>query len=266
MPRAKKEVIEQVPEEVAPTPVKTSRHRVVVAKSDRVSTRADLTTKKAAKKNRSLKIDVFDLHGKVIENMTLPTAVFGGIVNQSLIAQAVWVYQTNQRQGNAMAKTRGQVTGSTKKMGRQKGGGRARHGSITAPIYVGGGKAHGPQPRDIHAIMPKHMRQAALFSALTSKLETNTVKAVVGLATIAPKTKVIAALLKNIGLTDPKKRPSILVIGSDRLPNVYKASRNIDGVTFEPVTALTTFAVVKAKHILFMKEALDVLGQKREAA
>lgn len=237
--------------------------KVTVAKAAEVAVEAQ--SQKTAKKVRSLKIDVFDLSGKVVERATLPEIVFGGKVNKGLIAQAVWVYQMNQRQGTAMAKTRGQVSGSTKKMGRQKGSGRARHGAITAPIYVGGGKAHGPQPRDIHAVMPKHMRQAALFSALASKLENNTVKAVAGLSAIEPKTKIVAAMLKNLGLTETKKKPSVLVIGSDRLPNVYQASRNITGVTFEPVSHVTTYDVVRARNVLFMVEALEKLEERVKA-
>src|SRR3989338_3710682 len=100
------------------------------------------------KANTSLKADVYDLSGKVIDSMVLPGQIFDVTVSPSLITQAVRVYQANQRMGTHASKTRGMVTGTTKKMFKQKGTGRARHGSAKAPIFVGGGTAHGPHPRD----------------------------------------------------------------------------------------------------------------------
>src|SRR3989344_7875158 len=125
---------------------------------------------------KGLKADVFDLSGKVTTTVTLPEYLFGAKVNRPLMAQAVRVYLANQRAGTQSTKTRGEVDGSTRKIYRQKGTGRARHGGIRAPIFVGGGIAHGPKPHDFSRELPQKMRRAALFSALSGKLKDGEVK------------------------------------------------------------------------------------------
>src|SRR3989344_6029979 len=125
---------------------------------------ASKTTKKG-----SLFAPVYDLKGAKSGTLALPKEVFGTKVNNSLMAQAVRVYLANQRQGNATTKTRGEVQGSSKKIYRQKGTGRARHGSLRAPIFVKGGIVFGPKPRDFSLDLPKKMKRKALFSSLSAK-------------------------------------------------------------------------------------------------
>jgi len=118
--------------------------------------------KTAVKKMSNLTVDVVDIAGKKKGTMELPKALFDAPVNASLMAQAVRVYQINQRQGGAIAQTRGEVSGSRRKIWKQKGTGRARHGDRYASIFVGGGKAHGPRPRPFEKTLSRKMRQLAL--------------------------------------------------------------------------------------------------------
>jgi large subunit ribosomal protein L4 len=152
---------------MAETKVKTTKPAVkttkAVAKKAEVK-KTPVTAKVVESKNSevktgSLKITVVGVDGASMGNMTLPEAVFGAKPNKALIAQAVRVYLANQRQGNASTKTRGEVIGTTKKIYRQKGTGRARHGAAKAPIFVGGGIAHGPHPHDFSMDFPKKMKQ-----------------------------------------------------------------------------------------------------------
>jgi len=134
----------------------------------------------AAPKAAGLKVEVIDTVGKVVETMELPKELFGAKINSVLMAQAVRVYLANQRLGTASTKTRGEVDGSTRKIYRQKGTGRARHGGIRAPIFVKGGIAHGPKPRDYSLLLSKNMRIAALRSALSAKVKAGEVAVIAG--------------------------------------------------------------------------------------
>lgn len=224
-------------------------------------------TKKAVKKEAatpvvkterksSVKAEVFDMTGKVIESMLLPGNVFGVKVNKKLMAQAIRVYQVNQRSGSANTKTRGEVTGSTRKIYRQKGTGRARHGGVRAPIFVKGGVAHGPKAHDFSLSMPQKMRTKALFSALSAKTKDNELKVLSGLDGIEPKTKHFAAFLKGAALTNKK---SILLVLPEKKENVTKAVRNIDGLTYLYATQLNTYEVLRNQLVLVTKDALGTL-------
>lgn len=209
------------------------------------------------KTKRSVKVDVVDTKGKVVESISLPAEIFAAKVNPTLMAQAVRVYLSNQRRGTAATKTRGEVDGSTRKIYRQKGTGRARHGSIRAPIFVGGGLVFGPKPRDYSMSLPRKMRRLALFSALTTKLNNGELKIVRGLEGIEPKTKVMFTVLKEVA--DGKNSSVLLVIPSEgkTVDNVTKAVRNIEGVSFLPANQLNTYEVLRAKHLIMMKGAIE---------
>src|SRR5258708_225116 len=127
-------------------------------------------SKKTEKKYTPVSVDVIGVDGKVSGKVSLPGEMFGEKVNKTLLAQAVRVYLANQRQGNASTKTRGEVDGSTAKIYRQKGTGRARHGSKRAPIFVKGGLVFGPKPRDFSLALPQKMKRKALFGALSAKV------------------------------------------------------------------------------------------------
>jgi len=228
-------------------------------KKVKVQTKSSLvnkTLKVSSPVKKGLTVDVFDTKGKVSGKIELPNEVFGAKINKSLIAQAVRVYLANQRTGSSSTKTRGEVKGSTRKIYRQKGTGRARHGGIRAPIFVGGGIAFGPKPRDFSLKLPQKMRRAALFSALSSKLSENEIKIVEGLEKLAPKTKLMANLLKNIQLNDKK---ILLVVPSKKesFSNLEKAARNIEGINIIEAQTLNTYEVLDNSEILFAKDALE---------
>lgn len=213
---------------------------------------AKASVAKAEKVESTLKIAVLGVDGKEAGTITLPEAIFGAKVNKTLIAQAVRVYLANQRQGNASTKTRGEVAGSTRKIYRQKGTGRARHGGIRAPIFVKGGIAHGPKPKDYSLAMPTKMKRAALFSALSAKLAGQEIAVVTGIEKL-DKTKTMAKTLSQVG---GKKT---LLVMPENMTSVYKAARNIEGVSITPAAQLTTYAVMDAKKLVFMKDAIETL-------
>ena len=201
-----------------------------------------------------LSLPVFDIKGKETGSITLPIDVFGVKINPILMAQAVRVYLANQRRGTVSTKTRGEVQGSTRKIYKQKGTGRARHGSIRAPIFVHGGRVFGPKPRDYSLAFPKKMKKAALFSALSSKVNDAQVKVVDGLEKIEPKTKQMVSVLKQLQLTQKNKK--VLMVLDKKNDTIIKAARNIEGVTIRVAENLTTYEVLQNKMLLFMKSAI----------
>jgi len=211
------------------------------------------------KANKGIKIDVFDIAGKVISSVELPKELFEAKINNSLMTQAVRVYLANQRQGTQSTKTRGEVQGSTRKIYRQKGTGRARHGGITAPIFVGGGIAFGPKPRDFTMDMPQKMRRAALSSALTQKYAGNMVKIVDGFDELKPKTKLFVKALKDLQLDQENKK--ILILMPGKTQDLQKAMRNVPGVSFLPASQLNTYEALNAKNLVIMKSAVIVLDK-----
>ncbi len=200
-----------------------------------------------------MKTRLVSVTGENKGDIELSKAVFGVEVNPSLMAQAVRVYLANQRQGNAHTKGRGDVTGSTRKIFKQKGTGNARHGDIKAPIFVGGGIVHGPQAHSFSMAIPVKMRRAALRSALSSKVED--VVVVEGLGGVESKTGVLAKGLKVI--VSDKKKP--LVVLTSEMKAALKALKNIDGIDYIQAKDLNTYEVLNHGVVIFGKETLAVL-------
>ena len=198
-----------------------------------------------------LTASVVGTDGKALGRMTMPKEVFGETVNKQLIAQAVRVYLANQRQGGASTKTRGEVEGSTRKIYRQKGTGRARHGSIRAHIFVGGGVVFGPVPHDFSLSMPVKMRRRALASALSNQFQDGNVTVVDGLAALKPKTKLVAQALSAVGAGS-----SVLLVVSQDGSIVARCARNIEGVDVTVFNNLNTYEVMAHKKVVFMKDAV----------
>lgn len=217
---------------------------------------------KAQPKETGLKISVYSTKGKVLESYALPKEIFGVEVNDKLMTQAVKVYQANQRRGTSKTKSRGEVNVSTKKIYRQKGTGRARHGAASAPIFVGGGIAFGPRQRDFSLSLNKKARRASLFSALSGKLKDGEIKLISGLEKLEPKTKNMAEVLENLSLNEKKKRVLLVTprFGKD-FENVIKAARNLEGVTVTASNVLNTYEVLACKQILLMKNSVDVMKE-----
>lgn len=218
---------------------------------------------KKAPKKEGLTVDVFDTKGKVVETMQLSKEIFGAKINKALLAQAVRVYLMNQRAGSASTKTRGEVTGSTRKIYRQKGTGRARHGAVRAPIFVHGGIAHGPKPIDFSRSLSKHMRRQALFSALSLIVKDGNLTVVSGLTKIEPKTKVMVDVFSKLLLLKEKKyKNAVLFVEPKDAENVRRATRNIAGVTTLLATQLNAYDILRYKRIVFAKESIDMLEQQ----
>lgn len=219
---------------------------------------AEVKTPKVVKKD-TLALDVYDTKGKVVGSIDLAKEIFGLPSNTALIAQAIRVYLANQRKGTASTKTRGEVQGSSRKIYKQKGTGRARHGSVRAPIFVKGGIVFGPKPRDYSLDMPQKMRRKALLSALSEKVKDGSVKVVTGVEKLPAKTKEMVAVLKSLELSG-KKILFVLPSSKEKTENMVKAVRNIEGVSYTRATNINTYEVLNNTVILFEKDAIEAIG------
>ncbi|PJE67358.1 50S ribosomal protein L4 [Candidatus Shapirobacteria bacterium CG10_big_fil_rev_8_21_14_0_10_40_9] len=199
--------------------------------------------------------EVISLSGTKKPKISLPAKIFGAKPNPALMAQAVRVFLSNQREARAKTKTRSEVKRSKAKWYRQKGTGRARHGARSAPIFVGGGRAHGPTgEQNYEKAMPKKMGRAALISALSSRARDKEIIIVDGLEKIK-KTKEMAKILKEV--TGP-----FLLILSGKLENVILATRNIPSLALIQAKSLNAYEVLKAGKILITREAIKTLEAK----
>ncbi len=204
-------------------------------------------------KRNSLSIPVYSLTGRAAGTLVLPKEIFDIKVNKSLLDQALRVYMTNQKNLTASTKTRGQVAGSTAKIWRQKGTGRARHGAKTAPIFVGGGITFGPRFRTVRLDLPKKMKKAALLNSLSSKALDKKVIGLSGLEKATGKTKEMFRLLKKVNVK------SALIVTEEKTDNVVRALRNIKGIDVLPVSQLNAFDVLRHQMLILTKEAVGKL-------
>ncbi|KUK83508.1 MAG: LSU ribosomal protein L4P [Microgenomates bacterium 39_6] len=206
-----------------------------------------------------MKVPIYDKNGKKTEkSMLLPKNIFEAKVNPSLMAQAVKVFLANQRTAAPKAKTRSEVTGSTKKIWRQKGTGRARHGDNKAPIFVGGGKAHGPSGVKKRLSLSKKMKQAALRSALSVKAGEGAVFVVEGLEKVTPKTKKAAKFIENLGIGDKKATLYL----SEKNDNIIRAFRNLPNVNIDLANKINAYQTLSSGKIIFTKKAVKVLKER----
>jgi len=239
---------------------KVATEKVEARSTSSVQAEVKASSKTTGKQYAAVSIDVVDVSGKVTGKVSLPGEIFGDKVNKALIAQAVRVYLANQRQGTVSTKTRGEVEGSTAKIYRQKGTGRARHGSKRAPIFVKGGVVFGPKPRDYSLSLPQKMKKKALFSALSAKVKDKEVTVIDGLGAIEPKTKVFAQMLKSLGFTK-KKQNLLFVTAGKEIATVLRAGRNVKGVNFLPSKQVNTYEVLAAGRLIVMKDAIDEMKE-----
>jgi len=215
--------------------------------------------KTRAKKAHVTEAPIFDLKGKKIGTEALPEKLFTEADNSTLISHYVHVYLANQRSGTASTKTRSEVSATTKKMYKQKGTGRARHAAATAPIFVGGGVAGGPKPRDYSLSMNKKMKRKALAVALSMKARANSVCVLDEEAlSVKAKTKQIASFLEVSGMADT----SVLFVLPEMSKNGFVLSaRNIPGVDFVQSTTINPYAVLKHSSVVFVASALKKLEE-----
>ncbi len=205
------------------------------------------------------KADLYTLTGRKSGQISLPKEIFAAPVNEQLMAQAARVYLSNQRNAKAKTKTRAEVRGSRRKIWRQKGTGRARHGDRYAPIFVGGGRAHGPTGEENYKLrMSKAMKKKALFSALTSKAKAKEIIAIKGLAKIEPKTKAMAKTIKALPLEKSKK---ILLVLPSVLDNVIRAGRNLSGLELTQANQLNPYQILNHDQLILMEESLEKIKE-----
>ena len=196
-------------------------------------------------------IDVIEADGKPSGSVKLPKELFSAHINPMLMAQAIRVYLANQRVGSASTKKRGEVEGSTRKIYRQKGTGRARHGSIRAPIFVGGGIVFGPKPHSYKLKFSSSMRRAALASALTYQHSQGNVIISSELNDLKPKTKIIGSALTKIGAT-----VKTLLVYTKESKNIPRSVRNLKEVESISAQNLNTYAVLSHQTLIVTKSAL----------
>jgi len=203
------------------------------------------------------KLDLYSaVTAKKLEPISISAKIFNAKINESLMAQAVRVYLSNQRIASARTKDRGDVQVTHAKVWRQKGTGRARHGSRNAPIFVGGAKAHGPTGTQNYSLkLTQKMKQLSLASALTQQFKAKRILALSGLEKLQPKTKLFNQLINRLKLPP---RQILLVIDKPN-PNISRASGNLPYLTLALSTNLNTYQVLKAKTIILTKEALTLL-------
>jgi len=196
-------------------------------------------------------IEVKNLANEVVGKLELSDDVFKAEFNQPLIWEAVKHYNDSHRAGTASTKVRGEVSGSGKKLWRQKGTGRARVGSIRSPLWRHGGTVHGPKPRSYSYRFPRKKLQGAMRSALSAKLTENAVAVVEAFPLESHKTKDFQKVLKDFGFTG-----RVLVVDSGENKNLALSSRNLPKIKLVPGTGVNIFDVVNSSALLFSKDSI----------
>jgi large subunit ribosomal protein L4 len=202
-------------------------------------------------------IDVFDLGGQKVGSLELADEVFApSEVNEALLWEAVKHYRASLRQGTAATKNRKLVSGSGKKLWKQKGTGRSRVGSVRSPLWRHGGTVHGPQPRSYDYAFPKKKLLGALRSALAAKLQDGKLTVVESLELKEPKTKLYRQALNKLEV----KRTVLLVENSKELsPNVVLGSRNLKGVELVLNNEVHPYDLLRYERAIFSRPALEQL-------
>jgi large subunit ribosomal protein L4 len=214
-------------------------------------------------KKTKLTINLYDLSGKLTSELPVGGDIFTAKKNPKLVAQAIKVYLSNQRKSHSRVKTRGEVVGSTRKIWRQKGTGRARHGSLTAPIFVGGGIVHGPTGQENWKLsINKKMKKAALASVISEYLSNSKICAISDLAKIEPKTKKAEGLVKALAGSEKKLLESkkVLFVVDKMNSKIKMAFGNLKGkgITVETFSGLNTYLVLRNNYLIFDKKVLEI--------
>ena len=205
-----------------------------------------------------MELAVYNIKGEDTgKKVTLNDAVFAiENVNEHVVYLDVKQFLANQRQGTHKSKERSEVSGSTRKLGRQKGGGGARRGDINSPVLVGGGRVFGPRPRNYIFKINKKMKDLARKSALTSKAAEGQIIVVEDFTFEAPKTKEFVKFANNLKIADKK---SLLVLAGQN-KNVYLSARNIQNVNIMTASQLNTYSILNNKVIVMAESAVEVVN------
>ncbi len=203
-----------------------------------------------------MKVPVYSLTGEVVDHIEISDHVFGMPFNEGVVHQAMVQQQANARQGTASTKTRGEVTGSGRKLYAQKHTGRARAGDLRSPLRRKGGIAFGPKPRSYRQDMPKKMRQLALRCALSAKVKDEELKVLAEFKFEEPKTKKMAEVLHALGADS-----SALVITLEPEENIIKSARNLQGIKTMPANILNLLDILSNKMLLMTVPAVRKVEQ-----
>lgn len=205
-------------------------------------------------------VDVKNLSNEKVGELELSDDVFGVELNESLIYYAVNNYLTNQRQGTVQTKTRGNTSGSGKKLWKQKGTGRARIASLRSPLWKGGGNVHGPQPRDWSYSIPRKMRRGALRSALSERLREGNLIVIDEFGFDTPKTRDFVAAIVKLGLAETKKPVKMLIVDSLDNANLVLSSRNVEKTKVTNSFGLNIYDLLYHEKLLISKAAAEELN------
>jgi len=206
-------------------------------------------------------VPVYNTSGEKVDTWKVEERLLGGRVNVALLKQAIVIYHANRRQGTVRTKSRADVEGSTRKLYKQKGTGNARRGNIRTNIMRGGGMAFAKRPRDFRKPLPRKMRKAALDSALLAKILGGDLLVVQGLSAEAPKTKVMAQIMKNL-----KIDRSCLLTLAERDRNIYLSARNLPDLTVQIAEELNAFDVATRQKMLVTAEAMKLIMDREASA
>ncbi|MBP8238679.1 MAG: 50S ribosomal protein L4 [Saprospiraceae bacterium] len=205
-----------------------------------------------------MKIEVLNKEGQQTgRSVELPDDIFGIEPNEHVVYLAVKQYLANQRQGTHKAKERSEMTGSTRKLHRQKGTGGSRKGDINSPLFHGGARVFGPRPRDYSQKLNKKVRRLARKSALSSKAANGQIFIVEDFTFEAPKTKSFMTMLNKLAVSDRKT----LLVTAEHDPAVYLSGRNLQEASVVRAADLNTYEILKAQTLILAESALDKIKQ-----
>jgi len=199
----------------------------------------------------------FDQSGNELETVELNDSVFNDKINEHVVHQVVNAQLAARRGGNASTKTRGKVRGGGRKPWRQKGTGRARHGSIRSPLWVGGGITFGPSPRSYDKKLTKKMKRLALRSVLTDKVQRDEVILVDKIDLDKPKTKAVVQILADLNLEEKKT----LIVMPEKDKNLYLSARNIPNVKTLLAGSVNAYDLLDNEMIIFIEEAVKMVEE-----
>lgn len=209
-----------------------------------------------------MELSVLDKNGKDTgKKVALNDAIYGIEPNEHVLWLDVKQYLANQRQGTHKSKERSEMSGSTRKLIRQKGGGGARRGDINSPVLVGGARVFGPKPRDYSFKLNKKVKQLARKSALATKAKGNQIIIVEDFSFDAPKTKDFVALTKNLQVADKK----ILLVLPDQNKNVYLSARNLERVKVVKASDLNTYSILNCSSLVLAESSVAVIDNLLKA-
>ena len=205
-----------------------------------------------------MEVNVLNIKGEDTgRKVVLNDAIFGITPNDHAIYLAVKQYLANQRQGTHKSKERSEISGSTRKLGRQKGGGGARRGDINSPLLVGGARVFGPKPRDYSFKLNKKVKSLARKSALSYKAQANNIVVVEDFTFEVPKTKDFVNVVNNLKVAGKK----LLMVLPEANKNVYLSARNLERTNLAIASALNTYVVLNAETLVVTENALKAIEE-----